>query len=101
MSRVKWVAVGLLGWMVLSVLAAVMVGKAIKAHQEPLDLLDPEAVLERRAYLAERERLEYLEHLGKWASRGSQDRWGQPVSKDNPVHPVRPARLVQPDPPDL
>ena len=88
MIKVKWVLLGVLVLPVLSGLVAVTAGRAMREHLDPPEhLVRP--VSEGRQ--AQRERLEKSEQQ---VIQVQPDRWGQPVSRDNPVHPVRPARQV-------
>jgi hypothetical protein len=77
-KRVRWVVLGLLVWLALSVPVGILVGKVLKASREEAERQGLRALQERQE---QRERQAPL------------DRWGQPVSKDNPVHPVRSAHL--------
>ena len=70
-QQAKWGLLGLLVWSVLSVPVAVMVGKAIKAHQDQEDLPDqPEDPLDL---------LDRLEFLGNWEQLGLPVHQGRPV----------------------
>jgi hypothetical protein len=91
-SRVKWVQWVqwvLLAWLVLVVPLVVLVGRAIKGHA---------GLSERQA---NREQAEILVAMARQADLDPKviqvplDRWGQPVSRENTVHPVRMGQLVR------
>ena len=77
--QVRWVVLGLLAWLVLSVPVGILVGKVLKASREE----------------AERQGNRVIQALKD--QQAPRDRWGYPVSQANPVHPVRPVRPVRPE----
>ena len=73
----KLVVLGLLAWLGLSVLTVSLVCRALQVNKEESALQDHGVFLVRKV------------RTGRMVPK---DRWGHPVSKVNPVHPVPPVR---------
>jgi hypothetical protein len=86
-QQAKWGLLGLLGWLVLSVPVAVMVGKGIKAYQAQQEAEGRKAPLVRQGPRAIRDRPVNLVPKGVPVKRESQERQAPPAL---PVLPVLP-----------